>query len=148
MVGLMVTGGVPTQLLALRMVSGHSGGMSSSVLTWLRRAGIVVAALIAVLTGLAGLAGVAGLVLAMTARPPAGVPMRLVNDTKALASLPDCGTDLASINAGQTAILPVGSDHPAECHVDGPSGTVSCITIPSKIGPDTLIRLSRTHRCR
>jgi hypothetical protein len=38
------------------------------------------------------------------------VPVRFVNNTPIVVALPDCSTDIATIKAGQTVVLPVASD--------------------------------------
>jgi len=80
------------------------------------------------------------------------VQVTFVNDTTIPVSLPDCSTDIAPIGAGQTAKLPVASDHPNDCTVDNSlHGTiVRCVTMPRNVvaGVVIVIRLSQIHTCR
>jgi hypothetical protein len=72
-----------------------------------------------------------------------------VNDTPVMVVLPDCSTGIATIRAGQTAVLPVVSDLAGECTVDNAvrGNVVGCITMPRPIGDDLVVQLSRAHAC-
>jgi hypothetical protein len=78
------------------------------------------------------------------------VSVEFVNDTHVAVSLPDCSTDIADLNPGQRSTLPVASDRPDQCTDDNSyQGTIiGCITMPSSVNAQTIIRLSKTHPCR
>lgn len=76
--------------------------------------------------------------------------VRFVNDTGIAVALPDCSTDLVSLDAGQGANVPIASDRPVQCTVDNLyKGTIiGCVTMPHTTNARTVIRLSHTHPCR
>jgi hypothetical protein len=78
------------------------------------------------------------------------VPVRFVNDTPIVVTLPDCSTDIATIKAGQTAVLPVASDVGNECTVDDALGgvVIDCITMPNVVVANMVIRVAPNHPCR
>lgn len=78
------------------------------------------------------------------------IEVRFVNDTGMVVVLPDCSTDLAQIDAHQSAMLPVASDHPSQCTVDDAyrGRIIGCVTMPHPIQTTTVIRLSDNHPCR
>jgi len=77
-----------------------------------------------------------------------------VNDTSLELDLPDCSTDLAFLNAHDTVKLPVASDHPHDCTIDGPRTPggkevlLGCVTLPDHLDAHTIIRLSARYRHR
>jgi hypothetical protein len=91
-----------------------------------------------------------GLIGAIFWENATAVSVQFVNDTHVAVSLPDCSTDLAQINPGQRATLPVASDRPNQCTVDNSNQgtTIGCITMPSSVNAQTIIRLSDNHPCR
>jgi hypothetical protein len=100
---------------------------------------------------LGAIAGCAVLVLlgAIFWQNGTAVSVRFVNDTHIAVTLPDCSTDLASLNPGQESSLPIASDRPDQCTVDNSDqGTIiGCITMPATVSTRTIIRLSDIHPC-
>jgi hypothetical protein len=78
------------------------------------------------------------------------VPVRFVNDTAIVVALPDCSTEIATISAGQTAVLPVASDVGRECTVDDAMRgvVIGCIAMPKVVVANMVIPLSPNHPCR
>lgn len=72
-----------------------------------------------------------------------------INDRPQAVTLPDCSTDIATIQAGLRVRLPVASDHPHECTVDDSKRHVilGCITLPDKLRAQVVIRMSEIHPC-
>ena len=70
------------------------------------------------------------------------VPIRFVNDTRSPIILPDCGSDLTQINAGETTLVQVNSISKF-CSIDsGVDGAlVGCLRMPTPLTPNTLVRI-------
>jgi hypothetical protein len=84
------------------------------------------------------------------------VPVQFVNDSTESVIIPDCGSDLAQIGAGQSAVLSVNKQS-QHCSVDGMRGgneaVVGCLTLPSPLAANAVVHISdakpvtRSHPC-
>jgi hypothetical protein len=107
----------------------------------------LVAAGIGGLSLLAGV-GLGGVILWTDA---SAVQVTFANDTSHVVALPDCSTDLATLNPHDVTRLPVAWDHPAQCTIDvyydnSSLSYTECLPMPKSLSPQAVVRISNAVR--